>query len=409
MHPQQLRIADYTYDLPAERIALHPLSHRDQSKLLYYRKGVISPHVFNEIPQLLPPHSLLVLNNTRVVEARLLFQKPTGGIIELFCLEPEDAEQDFAEAFQQKKEIRYRCYIGGASKWKPGECLQLEIQTEKETLHLTARYVEKQNDRFCIAFSWTPETYCFAEVLEAAGTIPLPPYLKRKPIAEDNERYQTVYAHTKGSVAAPTAGLHFTPDILQALQRHQIELGQVTLHVGAGTFKPVQAEAMSGHTMHQEHLDVTDRLIQQLIVHAGHGITAVGTTSLRTIESLYWMGVKLAAHPQLDARSLALKQWEAYELDDAGISPRDALTHLLEWMSRNNTRRLITSTQLLIAPGFRFHLANRLVTNFHQPRSTLLLLVAACIGADWRKVYAYALEHGFRFLSYGDASLLEFR
>lgn len=409
MRPQQLSINDFNYELPPEKIALYPAAERDHSRLLHYRNGTLSSHHFFDLPGLLPSHSLLLLNNTRVVQARLLFRKPTGGHIELFCLEPANAPAGISEALLQQSPVTCHCLIGGASKWKPGERLSKEMIVQESPVRLSARYLSKQEDHFLIEFSWTPDTLCFAELLEAAGTTPLPPYIKRQTEAHDRDRYQTVYAGQEGSVAAPTAGLHFTPAVFDQLKARQITCGYVTLHVGAGTFKPVQADQLWGHTMHREYIEVDLALLDQLLAHLDQRITVVGTTTLRTVESLYWMGVKLLRNPQLGAEGLQLSQWEPYELEDAGLTSREALRQLRDWMCRHHIQRLITTTQILIAPGFRFHIAHQLITNFHQPRSTLLLLVAAGIGADWRKVYDYALQHDYRFLSYGDASLLEFR
>lgn len=411
MHPRDLSISDYTYALPDERIAPFPAPNRDESKLLVYQKGHISTSVYREVDNFLPPGSLLIFNNTRVVEARLLFRKPTGGIIEIFCLQPDTRYPDVATALQQTNEVHWQCMIGGASKWKPGQVLQKEITAGDKTYILEARYEGKGDDHFLIHLSWGREQLSFAEVLHDAGAIPLPPYIKRAADEGDSERYQTIYAKEEGSVAAPTAGLHFTDVIFQRLQQKNISADYVTLHVGAGTFKPVKAAVMEDHTMHAEYIEVSRELIEQLIKQPGdHPVVPVGTTSLRTMESLYWLGVMIlnneldvSAHgiPQLD-------QWYPYKHQQSFLPPAaTALNTLLEWMGKQQQHLLIASTRLLIAPGYQPKIANALITNFHQPQSTLLLLVAALIGEDWRKVYQYALDNDFRFLSYGDGSLLK--
>ena len=404
--PRNISIEDYVYELPDDRIALHPLAERDASKLLIYREGVIREDIYRNIDQYVPANSLLVFNNTRVIRARIRFQKESGGIIEIFCLEPYERISDFGTIMNRKGSVRWKCMIGGASKWKTGS-LKKELNSKHATLE--ARLVEKLADAYVVEFSWTPPTLSFAEILDASGDIPLPPYIKRKNDESDTTRYQTIYARDEGSVAAPTAGLHFTQEIFDRLKEKGIQQAFLTLHVGAGTFKPVKASTMAGHGMHAEWIDVTNTFIQQLIDQYPKPVVAVGTTSLRTLESLYWMGVKTALDPSLQKLSLA--QWEVYEplLADTNISLGEALRALLNWLDRNKRDRLFTQSQILIAPGYRFRVANALVTNFHQPRSTLLLLVAAAVGyknSEWKKIYEYALSHHFRFLSYGDGSLL---
>ncbi len=402
--PRNINILDYTYSLPAERIASYPAQERDASKLLIYRDGNIAEDIYKNMAGHLPANSLLVFNNTRVIEARLLFQKPTGGIIEIFCLEPHEQYADLTLAMLQQQKGLWKCLVGGASKWKTGQVLEKKMQQEGKEIVVFAKYVEKRQDAFIIELSWTPATLSFAELLHHAGAIPLPPYIKRIPELSDAERYQTVYAKTGGSVAAPTAGLHFTPRVFRALKEKNIQTDFVTLHVGAGTFKPVKAGSMREHEMHAEWIDVSRKTVENILDNPGHAIMAVGTTSLRTIESLYWLGVKQAIAG--GTRQEELLQWEAYELSKKNIPVKEALESLLDWMNKNQLERLVTKTQILIAPGYSFKIVKGLITNFHQPQSTLLLLVAALVGNNWRKIYAHALDHDFRFLSYGDGCLL---
>ncbi len=421
INPKKISIHDYTYSLPEERIAKYPLTERDASKLLIYKEGEITEDIYKNIAAHIPEKSLLVFNNTKVVEARLIFQKPTGGIIEIFCLEPHEQYADITTAILQKEKVLWQCLVGGVSKWKTGQVLEKKIKLEKiassrfrrdsqeKEIILTASYVEKRNDSFIIELSWSPTELSFAEVLHHAGAIPLPPYIKRTVEEADAERYQTVYAHFDGSVAAPTAGLHFTNNIFNQLKEKNIQTDFVTLHVGAGTFKPVKSDTMQEHEMHAEWIDVSKKTIENILGNLDNNIIAVGTTSLRTIESLYWLGVKqLAAGSQQSAvsGSQSLSQWEAYQSVEKNVPVRAALQSLLHWMNTNNLERLVTKTQILIAPGYKFKIVEGLITNFHQPQSTLLLLVAALIGDNWRKVYDYALKNNFRFLSYGDGSLL---
>jgi S-adenosylmethionine:tRNA ribosyltransferase-isomerase len=409
--PKEIAMQDYTYDLREDRVAAYPLSLRDASKLLIYRHGKITEDIYRNISEHLPGNSLLVFNNTKVIEARLLFQKPTGGVIEVFCLEPHEQYNDITNAMMQHNKVLWQCLIGGASKWKHGQVLQRKIIQAGKDVILEARYVEKRTDCFIIEFSWKSEL-SFAEILHLVGVIPLPPYIKREAEDSDAERYQTIYAHHEGSVAAPTAGLHFTDAIFQNLKRKNIHPVFVTLHVGAGTFKPVKAETIGAHEMHAEFLNVSKQTIEKLITNLSSAIIAVGTTSLRTIESLYWLGVKWSMGKGQSstgsATLLELDQWECYDLEKINIEPKGALESLLAFMNENKMEKLIAKTQLIIVPGYRPKLAKALVTNFHQPRSTLLLLVAALIGKDWRKVYDHALENNFRFLSYGDGCLLWF-
>jgi len=428
-HPSNLYIEDFNYELPNEKIAKYPLEQRDQSKLLIYggtgfsggaepisgelgpktENGVsIRESIYANIADELPQGSLLVFNDTKVVEARLLFQKPTGGVIELFCLEPADQYADITTAMLQKGSVQWKCLVGGAKKWKEGA-----VVLEVKGLKIQANKVEILPDCFLIEFSWDPAGISFAEVLHLAGDIPLPPYLNRETEESDKERYQTIYAKHDGSVAAPTAGLHFTEYVFAQLAQKQIQKGYVTLHVGAGTFKPVKAAQMKDHEMHAEFIDVQKSTIEQLLEHLSKGIIAVGTTSLRTLESLYWIGVKTIHNPSLATADLSVSQWEPYqhaeenaENKGKAYSAEESLTALLQWMEKNNAERIITKTQIIIAPGYTFRIIRALVTNFHQPQSTLLLLISAIVGDDWRRIYEYALTHEYRFLSYGDGSIL---
>lgn len=401
--PGTLSIKDFTYSLPEERIAGYPLAERDASKLLIYKNETITEDIYRNIAEHIPSNSLLVFNDTKVVEARLLFQKPTGGFIEIFCLEPHDQYTDINTAMLQYEKVWWKCLIGGASKWKHGQILEKKILQSGQEITLDARYIDKLSDSFIVELSWNKPALTFAEVLHLFGDIPLPPYIKREAENSDMERYQTVYAHYEGSVAAPTAGLHFTDRIFEDFKMKNIHQEFVTLHVGAGTFKPVKSETMQGHEMHAEYFTITRSLIKKLLSHSEKKIVAVGTTSLRTLESLYWLGVKLSGdHRQ---QTTEISQWEVYD-SYSSITTKEALNNLILWMNEKDMDHLTAKTQILIAPGYQFRIAKGLVTNFHQPQSTLLLLVAAFIGEDWRKVYEYALKNNFRFLSYGDGSLL---
>lgn len=404
MKPEDISINDFDYELPADRIALHPLAQRDASKLLVYREGSLTQTVFSKIEDHLPEGTLLVFNNTKVINARVRFKKNTGANIEIFCLEPAETITDYAEIMSRHERVRWKCLVGGAAKWKE-EILEKEIFINEEKVILCVAKIEKLSDAFIIEFSWRPAAVSFAEIIEAAGDVPLPPYIKRNTDDEDLNRYQTIFAAHNGSVAAPTAGLHFTQNVFEKLTAKNIKKAFVTLHVGAGTFKPVKAEKMLDHEMHSEYIDVDIAAIEMLKGHPGK-ICATGTTSLRTIESLYWLGVKAYLHPDEDELSLA--QWDVYEgaLSETALPAADALTALITWLKRKNKESIFTQTQILIATGYKFRIANMLITNFHQPRSTLLLLVAAAIGDDWKKMYDYAMRNEFRFLSYGDANLI---
>jgi S-adenosylmethionine:tRNA ribosyltransferase-isomerase len=410
MQPKNLLISDFTYTLPENRIAAYPLSVRDQSKLLIYQNSTIDSDHYYNLPDHLPENAVLVFNNTKVVEARMVFQKSSGSMIEIFYLEPAETYEDISIAMLQKEKIVCKCLVGAAKKWK-NEFLIKEIITAAGIIHLSAKKIEKSNDYFLIEFSWNDQQISFAEILHLAGEIPLPPYLNRDAKEDDKATYQTIYAKYDGSVAAPTAGLHFTESVLEKLRYKNILQTFVTLHVGAGTFKPVKTETIAAHTMHAEFIDVTYSFIENLLKQLSHPIIAVGTTSLRTVESLYWMGEKLHRKPitnlsTISIEEIAVQQWDPYETDSELISATASLQLLLQWMKATNRERIITKTQILIAPGYPFKIIKALITNFHQPQSTLLLLVAALIGDDWKKVYQHALENNFRFLSYGDGSLL---
>jgi S-adenosylmethionine:tRNA ribosyltransferase-isomerase len=406
MNPKNISISGFDYHLPENKISKYPLLERDASKLLVYKKGKISSAVFKNIPDHLPGDSLIIFNNTKVIEARIKFLKETGGVIEIFCLEPDARYADITSAMDQTKSLYWKCLVGGASKWKHGQILQKEIIADNKSIILSASFAEKLSDCFIIQFSWSPDNLRFAEIIHQFGITPLPPYIKREAEKSDNERYQTIYAAQDGSVAAPTAGLHFTDYVFKKLSEKNIAKEFVTLHVGAGTFKPVKTETLSDHEMHAELIEVNHTTITAIINNSERNIIAVGTTSLRTVESLYWLGLKTILFPEIDLENLTVFQWDAYELPSENISAKESLQSLLKWMRENNLTKLVTKTQLLIAPSYQFKIVKTLVTNFHQPKSTLLLLIAAFVGDDWKKIYEYALKNDFRFLSYGDSCLL---
>lgn len=400
--PKQISIQEYQYSLPEAHIARYPLECRDASRLLIWKAGNITESTYVDIAGELPGDSMLVFNNTKVVEARLLFQKPTGGVIEVFCLEPHECYPDIQTAMLECGKVKWLCLIGGASKWKAGQVLIKQLDKGGKKMELAARFLEKRAGLFVIELSWSDRSVSFAEILHLAGDIPLPPYLNRKAEEKDLERYQTVYASQDGSVAAPTAGLHFTERIFADLSRMNIPVEQLTLHVGAGTFQPVKSHTMEGHLMHAEWIDVSKELIKRLL-HEKRQVIAVGTTSARTLESLYWLGIKCTEATQ--TKLPEIDQWDPYELN--GTHPTEyALAALLHFMEKHQLERLITRTRLLIAPGYSYRIIQGLITNFHQPASTLLLLVSAFIGEEWRRIYTFALNNGFRFLSYGDGCLL---
>lgn len=400
MHPKDLKIEDYTYNLPDERIAKYPLEQRDASKLLIYHDGQLTEDVYRNIAAHIPGGSLMVFNRTMVVQARLLFTKLTGGIIEVFCLEPHEQYGDVQTAMLQTQRVLWRCIVGGAGKWKDG----LVLEQQHETFTLQASMVERGAGSFVIELIWNTDA-SFAEVLHTAGKIPLPPYLHRQAEHSDTERYQTIYAKEKGSVAAPTAGLHFTDNIMQSLGKKGIGTAFVNLHVGAGTFMPVKSTTMQDHTMHAEWIHVDVDTIHKLITYLEKGIVAVGTTTMRTLESLYWIGVKLLNHTVPDFGGYAVSQWDPYEIT-ADADAETALSALADYLLLNRLSTLVTRTQILIAPGYTNRIVKGLATNFHQPQSTLLLLVASMIGDNWREMYKYALDNNYRFLSYGDGCLI---
>ena len=464
-----IQISDYNYDLPDERIAKFPVAQRDRSKLLIYNKGVVGEDTFCHLPKHLPENALMVFNNTRVIQARLHFRKETGALIEIFLLEPAEPA-DYEQVFQTSERCSWLCLVGNQKKWKEGTLTrQLEIKGEKIELRATRK--GSQGTSQLIEFEWNfcqllPDSeklpspvgegagvrLSFADLLEAIGELPIPPYLNRKTEQSDQTNYQTVYSRIKGSVAAPTAGLHFTKEVLQAIDNQGITREEVTLHVGAGTFKPVKSETIEGHEMHSEHISVRRQTIEELIRHEGKAI-AVGTTSVRTLESLYYIGRKILQNPDIAEEDLAVAQWEPYEMKNEELRMKNeelkinneklkiieenskqstvncqptvadrretkfdesqkqlsiinSLHAILDWLDRNHLDTLTTATQIIIVPGYEYKIVTHLITNFHQPQSTLLLLVSAFVGGDWRRIYQYALDHDFRFLSYGDSSLL---
>ena len=408
INPKHIHISDYQYPLPDERIAKFPIAQRDHSKLLVYRHGEVGEDVFYHLPDYLPKGSLMVFNNTKVIQARMHFRKSTGALIEVFLLEPAEPS-DYELMFQTSGHCAWYCLVGNLKKWKEGT-LERTLNNENGTLTVKATRGPVHGTSYRIDFSWTGGL-SFAEVIDSMGELPIPPYLNRETQESDKTTYQTVYSKIKGSVAAPTAGLHFTDQVLQAIDSAGIDREELTLHVGAGTFKPVKSEEIEGHEMHTEFISVRRSTIQKLIDHQASAI-AVGTTSVRTLESLYYMGLKIMQNPELSEEQLHVAQWEPYE-SEKGIVNSDkfatavqALKALADWMDARQLEVLHSSTQIIIAPGYDYHIVKMLVTNFHQPQSTLLLLVSAFVKGDWRKIYDYALTHDFRFLSYGDSSLL---
>lgn len=399
---RNLRIADYNYPLPDERIAKHPLAQREQCKVLMFKNNTIEQHIFHEVPQLLPSNALLIYNNTRVINARLRFRKATGSQIEIFCLEPV-APRDYQLIFQTTHECTWLCLVGNSKRWKSGALTQ-ELDVDGEAITINATRGERRGNAFEITFSWDGNNVTFASVLEALGEIPIPPYLNRGTEQSDLTDYQTVYSHIDGSVAAPTAGLHFTDDVLADCDRRGIERRELTLHVGAGTFQPVKSDNIGDHAMHTEFISVPRDLLAELATTT-RPVIAVGTTSVRTLESLYYIGQVLDTKPDATEEELRVTQWMPYTTP-CEISPQQALQNIVDYLDRHNAKDYLGSTQLMIAPGYTYRIVKGMITNFHQPQSTLLLLVAAFVGNDnWRRLYDYALDHDFRFLSYGDACL----
>lgn len=395
-----ISIKDFDYPLPDERIAQYPLPERDKSKLLVYRQGAITDDIFERIPEYLPSDSALFYNDTRVINARLLFKKPSGADIEILCLEPFEPA-DYNLAFQKTSEATWLCMVGNLKKWK-GEILRLSLSTPEGTIIVGARLVENCGQHQKVKFTWEPSGMSFGSILEAAGNLPLPPYIKREAENLDRVRYQTVFSRFDGSVAAPTAGLHFSEKVLQQVRQKRIHNMAITLHVGAGTFRPVKHENVMQHDMHGEHFYIKAETIRQIRQYLGN-ITAVGTTTLRALESTYWLGTKLMHDPQLTY--LQVTQWEYQHMPQPPVE--EVLDFLVHFCEKQMIEGLHAETHLMIIPGYSFQIVNRLITNFHQPQSTLLLLVAAFVGTDrWRSIYDYALNHDFRFLSYGDSSLL---
>lgn len=399
---KHIKISEFNYPLPDERIAKFPLANRDESKLLVYRQGEVSEDRFTSLPDYLEPGEMMVFNNTKVIQARLHFRKETGALIEVFCLEPI-APNDYVLSFQQTKKCSWLCMVGNLKKWKEGT-LKREVEVKGKTITLSATRGECRGTSHWIDFEWDDDSLTFADVLEAVGELPIPPYLNRETQESDKQTYQTVYSKIKGSVAAPTAGLHFTERVLKALDEKGIDREELTLHVGAGTFKPVKSEEIEGHEMHTEYISVNRRTIEKLIAHGGKTI-AVGTTSVRTLESLYYIGVLIHQNPEANQEELHVKQWMPYEPHPM-LTPVESLQGILSYLNRHGMEALHTSTQIIIAPGYEYKIVKKIVTNFHQPQSTLLLLVSAFVKGDWKKIYDYALSHDFRFLSYGDSSLL---
>lgn len=418
METKHIHISDYNYDLPDSRIAKFPVSPRDTSKLLVYRHGEISDDIFYNLPKYLPQKSLMVFNNTKVIQARMHFRKETGALLEVFLMEPA-APTDYELMFQTRGECSWLCMVGNLKKWKEGSLVRTfdvagSTINFKATMRRDIIDTKSGGTNYWVDFAWDNPLVSFAEILDAVGELPIPPYLNRETQDSDKTTYQTVYSKIKGSVAAPTAGLHFTDKVLAAIDAAGVRREELTLHVGAGTFKPVKSEEIDGHTMHTEYVCVRRDTLQTLLDYDCCAI-AVGTTSVRTLESLYYMGVKLEANPDAAEEDLHVCQWEPYEKADGtpvdgnlidGITPQKAISNIIAWLDKNNLKTLHSSTQIIIAPGYEYKIVKVLVTNFHQPQSTLLLLVSAFLKGDWRNVYDYALSHDFRFLSYGDSSIL---
>jgi len=397
----QISISEYDYNLPDEKIAKYPLEQRDQSKLLVWNNGAISDDRFSNLSERLPLNSLLVFNNTRVIRARLLFQKESGARIEIFVLDPIEPA-DYAQNFQQTQSCTWKCVVGNLKKWKTGN-LVMPIEIDGTPVSFCAENINNLGSFCYIKFSWDNQQFNFSDLLEAAGNIPIPPYLHRDSEESDLTRYQTIYSKIKGSVAAPTAGLHFTDDVFNSLKNKGIEVVETTLHVGAGTFQPVKSDSVNDHQMHTEHIVIDLALLNTLISHNGP-IIAVGTTSIRTLESIYWIGCKILRNPEIDCSNLAIDQWEPYS-DSERPTRHDALNALLSFMNHNNLKQLNSATQIIIVPGYQFRVIDGMITNFHQPKSTLLLLISAFVGTEWKTIYKHALENSYRFLSYGDSNL----
>ena len=405
MNTKHIRIKDYNYDLPDKRIAKFPLPERDKSKLLVYNHGEVSQDVFSNITRYLPQGALMVFNNTKVIQARLHFRKETGSLIEIFLLEPA-LPADYEQMFQTTSACSWYCMVGNLKKWKGGPLTTMVEIPGQPSVQLAAEHDMSCETALKIDFKWTgDDKLSFAELIDKVGELPIPPYLNRNTQESDKTTYQTVYSKIKGSVAAPTAGLHFTQKVLADIDQHGIDREELTLHVGAGTFKPVKSEEIEGHAMHTEYVCIRRSTLEKLLQHNCEAV-AVGTTSVRTLESLYYMGCKVKANPNVSLDQLHVNQWEPYASTTTTITPAEAIGELIAYMDRNNLPSLHSSTQIIIAPGYQYKIVKRLITNFHQPQSTLLLLVSAFVGGDWKSIYRYALDNDFRFLSYGDSSIL---
>lgn len=398
----ELKISDFSYNLPDERIAKYPLPERDQSKLMLYKDGEVEDLRFYNLESLIPSNSLMLFNNTRVIHARLYFQKPTGATIEIFCLTPFSPEE-YQENFNQRERVVWSCMVGNARRWKD-DVLRMDVDLGCERLVLSAKKVEQKGGEFLVEFSWDNPRWTFAELLEELGELPIPPYLNRDTEVDDDVTYQTVYSSTDGSVAAPTAGLHFMPRTFETLRKKGVRCEHLTLHVGAGTFRPVKDAQIVKYSMHTEYISFAIETIEALLAHSGPVIT-VGTTSLRAVESLYFIGVKIKENPDLTLSSLKVTQWEPYE-KDIEVTRQEALEAVLTYMRKMNIKEIFAETQIMIVPGYDFRFPDALITNFHQPESTLLLLMAAFAGEDWKSIYRFALDNDYRFLSYGDSSLI---
>jgi S-adenosylmethionine:tRNA ribosyltransferase-isomerase len=402
LNVKDINLDDYDYDLPEDRIAQYPVKERDLSQFLVYKENRISGDIFRNIADYLPADTLLVFNNTKVIRARILFRKPTGAAIEVLCLEPL-LPFEYELSFGSKDPVEWKCIIGNLKKWKTGK-ITSTFTHNSQTFYLDAERICPEGEAWRVRFSWNNNMVSFSEVIEAKGHIPLPPYINREDEALDTDRYQTVYSSVKGSVAAPTAGLHFTDHVFKELKTAGIRSVEVTLHVGAGTFKPVKTKNIADHEMHCEHFYISGKTIDTLL-ESRNNIIAVGTTSVRTLESLYWLGVKLIQNPAGDINILSLGQWDTYNME-SDITVKESLQALRSFIRECNCTQIEALTSIMIIPGYKFRIIKGMITNFHQPRSTLLLLISAWIGEPWKKVYEYAMDNGFRFLSYGDSSLL---
>lgn len=402
MKTENIHISDYNYLLPDDKIAKFPKEQRDLSKLLVYQSGEIKEDIFYNLPKYLPKNSLMVFNNTKVIQARLHFKKVSGALIEIFLLEPS-MPTDYELMFQTKGYCEWLCLIGNLKKWKEGTLVK-EFTYNGKTVRIEATKKESIGTSHKVALKWDNTSLSFAELIDLIGELPIPPYLNRETEESDKTTYQTVYSKINGSVAAPTAGLHFTNNVLQDLDSYGIEREELTLHVGAGTFKPVKSEELRGHDMHTEYISVSKQTLEKLLSYDASAI-AVGTTSVRTLESLYYMGVKLHSNPDLSEQELHITQWEPYKVKSS-LTATEAIEEIIKYLDRNNVSTLHSSTQIMIAPGYNYKIVKLLITNFHQPQSTLLLLVSAFVKGNWKTIYDYALTHDFRFLSYGDSSLL---